>query len=852
MNCQSCREISSEIHEVLINENIDLAFLSETWLRSEGDEVYISAITENIYNISSFPRLHATNRSGGSIAIVYKKNLSKHITCRRLQFLSFECVEVKIKLDKVSAVCLVIYRRFMSKRQDGTTNLFFPEFPDLLTEYVSKNINLSIQGDFNYHFDEPNSRDMIKMGNILSDFNLCQLVDAPTHRHGHILDWILVNKNDKLLNFTNVKKFPGLSDHYAVFSSLHVTCPSPNLRTITSRNIREISKEGFQYDIRNLVTSTNDIDDVNSLVDTYNKGLRKILDNHAPEVSRTVRDRLPQLWMDEEVREERRKRRRAERKWRKTGLTVDEEIYLKANAKYQKFKDNKRKDYNSQKIKSCNSTKQIYVISNSLLGKTKCSSLPSDITKQEMPKYFSDYFAKKIQLIRENLDSSSLPSPEFKTYNGPMFNEFHTVSEDFVKKVISQMPTKSCILDPMPTNLVKDYVHELIPLITQIINTSLTSGIVPSSFKEAIVIALLKEKGKDVNNFKNYRPVSNLPFISKVLERVVLQQLLLHLSENNLSDLYQAAYRSGHSTETAVLSVTNSLLMQSDDHQVSVVGLLDLSSAFDTIDHTILLKRLQLSFGIEGRVLDWFESYVSNRFQSVIVDGLLSEASSLLYGVPQGSVLGPILFTLYSQPLSDIISSHDLQYQKYADDTEISSSSKPDNFTEALDSLATCTEDVSRWMSQNKLKINTDKTEVMPVGIKSCLNKISEHSIELDGLKIEFKECIKYLGVYLDPTLSMKNHISNVCRGCFLEIRRISSIKKYLNREALIQLVVTTVLSRLDYCNSTLSNISDEQFHHLQRVQNAATRLILGKSKHDHVTPMLKELQLKQDAFINF
>ena len=172
-------------------------------------------------------------------------------------------------------------------------------------------------------------------------------------------------------------------------------------------------------------------------------------------------------------------------------------------------------------------------------------------------------------------------------------------------------------------------------------------------FKKAVVIPLLKKTGLDCNVLKNYRPVSNLPFLSKILEKVVLKQLQKHLSENNLLETNQSAYRKDHSTETAVLSVFDGLLKKADERLVSLIALLDLSAAFDTLDHSILLTRLDVTFGVRGTAYKWFLSYLQDRQQSVLIDGVLS--NPMWYGVPQGSVLGPVLFTLYSQPLSDVI-----------------------------------------------------------------------------------------------------------------------------------------------------------------------------------------------------
>ena len=220
-----------------------------------------------------------------------------------------------------------------------------------------------------------------------------------------------------------------------------------------------------------------------------------------------------------------------------------------------------------------------------------------------------------------------------------------------IRELIIKSPTKSCTLDPIPTSLTKQCLNDFVSLITVIVNASLSAGKVPQQFKQALVTPLLKKSELDSNDMKNFRLVSNLPFISKIQEKVVLTQLKNHLSSNDLLEICQSAYRKDHSTETAVLSVFDGLLFSVDERLVSLLALLDLSATFDTLDHTILLQRLEMTDGVRGIVLDWFASYLSERFQSVIADGVVSASRPLVYGVPQGSVLGPVFFTLCTHSL---------------------------------------------------------------------------------------------------------------------------------------------------------------------------------------------------------
>ena len=205
-------------------------------------------------------------------------------------------------------------------------------------------------------------------------------------------------------------------------------------------------------------------------------------------------------------------------------------------------------------------------------------------------------------------------------------------------------------------------------------------------------------------------------------------------------------------------------------------------------------------------------------------------------------MLGPVLFTLYSQPLSDVISLHNCNHHRYADNTELSKSAPPDQFLSVQSCIQTCIDDVLLWMNSNKLKLNTDKTEVMPVGSASRLKSVDSECANIGGNSVPFKTSVKYLGVHLDKTLSVQKHISSICCASFLELRRIASIRPYLSQSAAARLVAAMVISRLDYCNSAFIGLPADQIARLQRVQNNAARLVLKKRRRDHVTPLLKEL----------
>ena len=305
----------------------------------------------------------------------------------------------------------------------------------------------------------------------------------------------------------------------------------------------------------------------------------------------------------------------------------------------------------------------------------------------------------------------------------------------------------------------------------------------------------------------------------------------------------QSAYRTGHSTETALLKIINDLLSALDNGQVSLLSLLDLSAAFDTIDHSTLLNRLQHTFGISSHALAWFHSYLSGRTQIVSVSGFSSRSAVLNYGVPQGSVLGPILFVLYTQPISDIVAHHDISHHCFSDDNQIYTSDDISLLPSIIDRSQLCISDIKAWMTCNKLQLNNDKTELIFILSKRLMSTISvPSSVQLGTSLIQTSTTVRNLGVVLDHTLSFQTQISSICRACYLELRRISSVRHLLSEEATKTLVSAFILSRLDYCNSLLAGCPLNLLAKLQKVQNNAARLVLKSPKTSHISPLLKSL----------
>ncbi len=284
------------------------------------------------------------------------------------------------------------------------------------------------------------------------------------------------------------------------------------------------------------------------------------------------------------------------------------------------------------------------------------------------------------------------PFPETKATTA--LSQFTPLSSKEVLDLIEKYPIRSCFRDPIPAELLESSKTVLLPVLTNIINLSLETGVFPGQLKEAQLSPIIKKSTLDPEVLNNFHPISNLPYISKLVERAVAQQLTDYMSKNSLFEPRQSAYRSFHSTETALICVLDDLLVSLDNRDQVYVSLLDCSAAFDLVDHTVLLRRLRHRLGISGAALDWFSSYLTDRLQCVKISGQKSTSKPLSCGVPQGSVLGPILFTIYTLPVGDIIRSHNAGYHLYADDTQLFLSCNqptcPDAWKESLSRLFPC------------------------------------------------------------------------------------------------------------------------------------------------------------------
>ncbi len=312
----------------------------------------------------------------------------------------------------------------------------------------------------------------------------------------------------------------------------------------------------------------------------------------------------------------------------------------------------------------------------------------------------------------------------------------------------------------------------------------------------------------------------------------MFNQVSAFLTQNNLLDSNQSGFRSGHSTETALLSVVEALRLARAASKSSLLILLDLSAAFDTVNHQILLSTL-LKKGISGTALQWFESYLSDRSFKVSWRGEVSKSQHLATGLPQGSVLGPLLFSVYMASLGSVIQKHGFSYHCYADDTQLYLSFHPDDPTIATH-ISACLTDISSWMKDHHLQLNLAKIELLVVSANPSLHH--NFTFQLGSSTITSSKTARILGVVIDDKLNFSDHIAKTARSGRFALYNIRKIRPFLSEHATQLLVQALVLSRLDYCNALLAGLPANSIKPLQLIQNAAARLIFNEPKRTRHT----------------
>ena len=640
----------------------------------------------------------------------------------------------------------------------------------------------------------------------------------------------------------------GLSDHHLLQWQVPAARPSTSaVETVVRRPWHQLDVDRFRSALMSSALCQPERWaelDADALASPYDSEMTRVLDRLIPARAVTRRPRPSDPWFDAECRVAKRVTRRLERAAAAAARRTDDaaassaaDAWRTQRRFYRDLRSRKREAFWTETVAANQaSPRQLWRSVDLLLGRGR-APVESTIGVDQ----FHQFFVDKVDSVRAA--TAGGPPPTYTPApSAGRITDFQCVALDEVAAAIRRLPDKSCVLDVLPTPQLKSIADLIAPFLSELFNRSLSTATVPTAFKSAYITPMLKKQGLDSADPRSYRPISNLSVVSKLLERLVHRRIFDALNLQNLLPRLQSAYRRHHSTETAVLKVLSDILLAVDAGDLSVLALLDLSAAFDTVDHDILLQRLQTSFGIEGTVLNWFRSYLTGRNQYVRRGSSRSRPTALRFGVPQGSVLGPLLFILYTADLIGLIEGHDLRPHLYADDTQVQGSCRPGAAAQLQQKMSTCLDSVADWMRANRLQLNAEKTEILWCATQRRQYQLPASATRVGSEYVTPSASVRDLGIFIDSDVSMRSQVTRTVARCFAALRQLRSIRRSVPDQVFRSLVVSLVLPHLDYGNATLAGLPANQHRRLQSVMNAAARLIFRRRRSDHVSPLLREL----------
>ena len=852
-NIHSLNSRVLELITVLEDKYVDILFLTETWLTSENNPI-TATLRDSGYSLIHDYR---EDRSGGGTAVVFKTGagISRAPSkgCSATTF-EFTCVLVK-SLDHYPVLAVCIYR-------PGSAPLsptFCNELNDFLATLATNYDSMIICGDFNVHFENLTDPLVVSCIDILRSYGISFHVREPTHINGGILDQICtVGVNGISSPEVDIDNNIG-SDHYPVHLRLQLPIKVKQRKTISFRSMKTLDMSAFSLDLSANLNNLH-LDDVcfGTAVSQLTSACNNLLDEHAPVLTKEIKCVTTAPWFDNEYIQLRKKRRKAERDLRaskKKGDAVKSKLLKQGHCDLRKdcvkLAVDKKKGYLNNLIdNSSNKSRDLYAVVNRALDRKQDKVLPE--LNEEIPDIqtladsFNSFFIEKVDKIRGGIDNDPTnDSPAFENANNisSTLDHFEPATVEEIDEIIKECGIKCSPTDMFPTSIMKENFECMKEKLTHLVNLSLSSSSC-DGIKVADIIPNVKNSKLDPNALKSYRPVSNLTFLGKLIERVVLRRLNEHLKKNNLEIPEQSAYKKDYSTETLLVRLTNDLLIASDNKSATVLMLLDLSAAFDTVDHSLLLRILRNEIGVTGAALSWFSSFLSGRSQRIRLGSVLSEEIIIKFGVPQGSVLGPVLFNLYIRSIYRTVKKLKFSIMGYADDHQIYKQFKTDDQHQILaNELVNCFSEIENWMKTYFLQLNSEKTEIMIIGSQSVLQQIDIGGVMLSSsVCIRFVSTVTNLGIQLDNTLTFHKQVLTLKKKSFLTIRNLRKIRQLLTNDQLRTVCNSFVVSCLDYCNSMYAGINKTDLRQLQIIQNMAAKVVSGKTKRAHLGSDLKDL----------
>ena len=677
-------------------------------------------------------------------------------------------------------------------------------------------------------------------------YNLEQMIQKPTRVTSDsetLIDHIYTNRPENISEI-QVPTY-AISDHYPVCITRHAPSleKKHNHLEIQYRDTSKFKDGEYLEDLKkepfHLI---DDINDCDNAVEMFYAFLNKAFNKHAPLKTKRVKQHSKPSWLSSDIKDAMYTRDRYHKQ-------KDWENYKKwRNLVTEKIKKAKHEHY-KQAIEENQKSSSIWKYLNELNSKAKPVP-PSNIkyndktatTMQDIVDTFSQYFSSvydNYQGSNEEYDPSVLDSNiKEKLENSPPLAFDFITEHDVYKTLDSLNVNKATGLDGIGPRILKLSAPIITKSVTHIINISIATNRYPDLLKHAKVTPILKKGAR--SNPENYRPISILPTLSKVIEKHIAKVIFSYLNAHMLIHKEQSGFRNAHSCQTALTKLTEVWLQEMDKGNLSGVVFLDFTKAFDLVNHAILTKKLQ-SYNFHWNSIEWIKSYLDNRTQKICIGTTSSKPELIKVGVPQGSVLGPLLFLIFINdlPLVTKFSNIDL----FADDATLHSSGS------SIDSIQTNLgddiEDIHKWCKNNNMHLNINKTKCMLLTTAQRLSRMDKKEIDLNinGEKIDNVINHKLLGINIDHYLHWEEQIDLVYKKINSKLALLSKIKWYLTLDTRILYFNAYILPMFDYCVTIWGNCSKQNIQRISKLQKKAARIILNKPNDAPSKPLFDQLK---------
>ena len=711
---------AEELYSTLcLDGKFDFICISETHLDGSISDEYLP-FPEDEYLIHRRDRVDGTK---GGVCILGSSSIA-HVELKELRHPHLENIWIEAKINNKSFMIGVFYRPPDSTVQN--VDNFIDYLQDNLTEvYKRSPESIFLLGDFNdrcqvWESDHKDSDLKLKLYNLIQNNDLSQLIDEPTRITVHsanILDLLITDLPGYVMN-SGVFAPIANTDHCTIFCRTSVQYIKDKPYTRSVFNYKNANFDSLNEDLTDtpFVTLFNAVDNVDDATSIWYSLLNENIKEHIPSYLVTIRPK-DKPWMTSEAKKLLRIRDRNHKRFKRTNSLQHEQLWKKSRADAKIAICHAKSKYFDKlyaKLEDPNTApKQYWKISKSFYGCKRSNSIPSIVhngaqynTASDKAEVFNNYFASQQQLCFPN--HHELPPLIIETVNNL---DKITVSEHEVKKILQQLDTnKATGPDNVGNLLLKKCASSLNKSLTSLFNKSFDLGQVPQLWKTANVSPVFKKNDK--SSIKNYRPVSLLPCVAKVQERLVYNVLYDHCIRNNLLTWRNSGFKKLDSAMYQVINISHTIFKELELGKDACLVFLDVSKAFDKVWHGGLLHKLRCK-GVSGQLLDWFDSYLKGRKQRVVINGQQSSLLEVSAGVPQGSILGPLLFLIY---INDIVTNVSSDIFMFADDTILFEIIE--NHERSFTTLNNDLDVLSRWAAQWLVTFNAGKTEYMVISRK--------------------------------------------------------------------------------------------------------------------------------------